>query len=88
MAKLYEELNDRLRQFIENQKMFFVGSAPLAADGFVNISPKGMDSLRVLSPSTVAYLDFTGSGIETTSQRAKGTALRLLRFVRSSSRPR
>lgn len=65
VAKLYEELNDRLCQFIEKQKVFFVASSPLATDGLVNVSPKGMDSLRILDPKTVAYLDFTGSGIET-----------------------
>ena len=64
MAKIYEELDDRLGQFIMNQKMFFVGSAPLAGDGLVNISPKGMDGLRILDSKTVAYLDLTGSGIE------------------------
>ncbi|MDQ8183230.1 pyridoxamine 5'-phosphate oxidase family protein [Pelagicoccus sp. SDUM812005] len=51
--------------WIENQKMFFVGTAPLAADGHVNLSPKGGDSFRVLGPLEVAYLDYTGSGAET-----------------------
>lgn len=45
--------------------MFFVGTAPLSAAGHVNLSPKGLDSFRVLSPSRVAYLDLTGSGNET-----------------------
>ena len=45
--------------------MFFVASAPLAADGHVNLSPKGQDTFRVLSPARAAYLDLTGSGIET-----------------------
>jgi hypothetical protein len=45
--------------------MFFVASAPLDAEGHVNVSPKGLDSLRILSPTTVAYLDLTGSGVET-----------------------
>jgi hypothetical protein len=47
--------------------MFFVGTAPLSESGHVNISPKGMDSLRVLDARTLAYLDLTGSGIETVS---------------------
>ena len=67
MGKLYEELTPKLVEFIEAQKMFFVGTAPLSGDGHVNISPKGMDSLRVLDTRTVAYLDVTGSGIETIS---------------------
>ena len=65
MAKVYDQLNDRLCQFMAQQKMFFVASAPLAADGLVNVSPKGMDSFRVFTRKVVALLDFTGSGIET-----------------------
>ena len=64
MAKLYDELDERLRQFIGNQKMFFVGSAPRNDEGLINISPKGMDTLRILDSKTVAYLDYTGSGVE------------------------
>jgi hypothetical protein len=45
--------------------MFFVATAPLAADGLINCSPKGMDTFRILGPREVAYLDLTGSGIET-----------------------
>ena len=67
MGKLYDELTPKLVEFIEAQKMFFVGTAPLDGDGHVNISPKGMDSLRVLDSRTVAYLDVTGSGVETLS---------------------
>lgn len=65
MAKVFDELDDRLCEFVAQQKMFFVGSAPRNDEGLVNISPKGMDSLRILDSTTVAYLDFTGSGIET-----------------------
>jgi len=67
MAQTYPVINDSLRAFIEAQQMFFVGSAPLDAEGHVNISPKGMDSLRVLGPLRVAYLDLTGSGSETSA---------------------
>lgn len=65
MGKLYTELTPQLIEFIEDQKLFFVGTAPLNDVGHINISPKGTDSLRVLDPSTVAYLDLTGSGVET-----------------------
>ena len=65
MGKLYDELNDQLLEFIAVQKMFFVGSAPLAGEGHVNISPKGKDCFRVVDNHTVAYLDMTGSGAET-----------------------
>ena len=64
MARIYDELDERLREFIANQKMFFVGSAPRDDQGSINISPKGMGSLCILDSTTVAYLDYTGSGIE------------------------
>jgi hypothetical protein len=64
MGKVLPELTDGLRGFIERQHLFFVATAPLAG-GHVNLSPKGMDSFRVLGPTTVGYLDNVGSGIET-----------------------
>jgi hypothetical protein len=67
MAKFYDSIGDTLREFIEAQHMFFVASAPLSAEGHVNVSPKGMDSLRVLSPNRVAYIDLIGSGSETSA---------------------
>jgi len=67
MGKTYQQLTPELVRFIEAQHMFFVGTAPLAANGHMNISPKGMDSLRILDTKTVAYLDVTGSGVETIS---------------------
>ena len=63
MGKQYETLSERLIEFIEQQKIFFVGTA--TQDSRVNISPKGMDSLRVLSNSRVLWLNVTGSGNET-----------------------
>jgi len=65
MGKLYESIDDSLVEFIQAQKMFFVATAPLSGDGLVNVSPKGLDSFRVLDSQTVAYADLTGSGIET-----------------------
>jgi hypothetical protein len=65
MGRTFPEITDELRGFIERQPLFFVASAPLAADGRVNISPKGLDTFAVLSPTRVAYLDLTGSGNET-----------------------
>jgi len=65
MAKQFTALDDTHRAFIERQKIFFVASA--APAGRVNLSPKGMDSLRVFSPNRVAYLDLTGSGNETSA---------------------
>jgi Pyridoxamine 5'-phosphate oxidase len=67
MAKLYDQITDHLAEFIQAQPLFFVATAPLAADGHVNLSPKGLDCLRILSPTQVAYLDLTGSGNETSA---------------------
>jgi len=63
MAKFYTELDHKLIHFIEQQKMFFVATADV--DGRINLSPKGMDSLRILAPNRVAWLNLTGSGNET-----------------------
>lgn len=65
MAKEYPEIDSKIRNWVGKQKMFFVATAPLSGDGMVNCSPKGMDSFRILGPRTVAYLDLTGSGVET-----------------------
>jgi hypothetical protein len=63
MGQQFPAIEDRHRDFIERQRMFFVASA--APTGRVNLSPKGMDCFRVLGPNEVAYLDVTGSGSET-----------------------
>jgi len=65
MSQVYERIDGKLRAFIEAQKVFFVATAPLSADGSVNLSPKGYDSFRILDETTVAYLDLGGSGVET-----------------------
>src|SRR5437764_4674461 len=66
MAKVFDGIDDHLRDWIGRQRLFFVGTAPLSPDGHVNLSPKGpIGSLRVLDPHTVAYLDVIGSGAET-----------------------
>ena len=63
MAKFYDRLTPELQTFIEAQHIFFVATAP--HDGRVNLSPKGMDALRIINQSEIAYLDLTGSGNET-----------------------
>jgi hypothetical protein len=63
LAKAFSVLEQSHRDFIARQHLFFVASA--AATGHVNLSPKGLDSLRILGPTSVAYLDLTGSGNET-----------------------
>jgi hypothetical protein len=66
VAKVFDGIDEHQREWIARQALFFVGSAPLAGDGHVNVSPKGpIGSLRVLDEHTVAYLDIVGSGAET-----------------------
>ena len=66
MAKVFDEINEHIRAWVERQTMFFVATAPLDGEGHVNVSPKGpIGSLRVLGPRRVAYLDVGGSGAET-----------------------
>ncbi|WP_030381864.1 MULTISPECIES: pyridoxamine 5'-phosphate oxidase family protein [unclassified Streptomyces] len=66
MGKTHARIDGRLRTFIEAQPLFFTGTAPLSADGTVNVSPKGLKgSFAVLDERTVAYLDFAGSNAET-----------------------
>ncbi len=67
MGKQFDSMLPQHEQFIAKQHIFFVGSAPLSEEGNVNLSPKGHDALRVLSPNRVAYLDMTGSGNETSA---------------------
>ena len=66
MARVYDAIDARQREWIARQALFFVGTAPLDGDGHVNVSPKGpIGTLRVLDDHTVAYLDMVGSGAET-----------------------
>jgi hypothetical protein len=67
MSKIYDAIDETLIAFIRAQHLFFVATAPLAGDGLLNLSPKGLDTFRILGPKSVAYLDLTGSGIETTA---------------------
>ena len=67
MGKIHDKINDRLREFIEAQPVYFVATAP-EQGGHVNVSPKGYpDTFAVLGDTTVAYLDLDGSGVETIS---------------------
>jgi hypothetical protein len=65
VAERFNALSDELAQWWRAQPMFFVATAPSGDGGHVNVSPKGYDTLRVLGPDRVAYLDLTGSGVET-----------------------
>ncbi|MBW4420335.1 MAG: pyridoxamine 5'-phosphate oxidase family protein [Myxacorys californica WJT36-NPBG1] len=65
MAKFYPELTESLQQFIAQQHLFFTATAP--TEGRINLSPKGIDTFRILNPQAVAYLDLTGSGNESSA---------------------
>ena len=86
MAKPFDSISPQVRQFIERQPLFFVASAPLSADGHVNLSPKGQDTFRVLSPLRVAYLDLTGSGNETSAHLAQNGRITFM-FCAFAGRP-
>jgi hypothetical protein len=78
MGKTIEAIDEALARWLERQPVFFVATAPLAADGHVNCSPKGGDSLRVLGPREVAWLDGSGSGIETVAHLRENGRLVLM----------
>lgn len=67
MGKFYDHITPHHQAFIARQHIFFVASAPLSGDGHVNLSPKGLDSFRVLSPNRVVYMDLISSGNETSA---------------------
>ncbi|HEY8601132.1 MAG TPA: pyridoxamine 5'-phosphate oxidase family protein [Thermomicrobiales bacterium] len=67
MARMYDTIDETQQAFIAKQRIFFVASAPLSGEGHVNLSPKGLDAFRLLTPNRVAYLDLTGSGNETSA---------------------
>ncbi|MFF3847462.1 pyridoxamine 5'-phosphate oxidase family protein [Streptomyces sp. NPDC002328] len=79
MGKTYEHIDGRLRTFIEEQPLFFTATAPLSADGTVNLSPKGLKgSFVVLDEHTVAYLDFAGSNAETVAHLRENGRITLM----------
>ena len=88
MGKVFELIDESLAAWLVAQPVFFVASAPLAGDGLVNCSPKGLvGSFVVLDGTTVAYLDLTGSGIETVAHLRENGRL-VLMFCAFDGRPR
>jgi len=65
VASVIAEIDDKMKRFLQAQHLFFVATAASSLDGHVNVSPKGHDTFRIVGPKTVAYLDLTGSGVET-----------------------
>jgi hypothetical protein len=65
MAKVFDGISDALSEWLTQQAVFFVATAPLSGDGHLNLSPRGLDCFSVLGPRQVAWVDLTGSGVET-----------------------
>jgi hypothetical protein len=78
MGKLYQSIEPDHQAFIARQPLFFVASAPLTSSGHVNLSPKGLDALRIVDANTVMYLDLTGSGNETAAHVTENGRLTLM----------
>ncbi|MBL6447917.1 pyridoxamine 5'-phosphate oxidase family protein [Fulvivirga sp. 29W222] len=76
MGKQLESITPELQEFIINQKIFFVGTA--AEEGRVNVSPKGMDTFRVLGQNKVLWLNLTGSGNETAAHLIKNSRMTIM----------
>lgn len=76
MAKFFSELNENLREFIARQHIYFHATAP--RDGRINLSPKGLDTFRILSDQRVGYLDLTGSECETAAHLAENGRLTIM----------
>ncbi len=86
MGKVHDQLDESLTRFIERQHVFFVGTAPDSPEGHLNISPKGLNTFRILGPTSVAYLDLTGSGIETVAHLRQNGRITIL-FCAFEGRP-
>ena len=87
MARQFAQIDDALAAWIRQQQIFFVATAPLSADGCINCSPKGLDTLRILGPREVAYLDLGGSGIETVAHLKENGRI-VLMFCAFAGNPR
>jgi len=87
VGKVFEGIDDTLRAWIVKQPMFFVATAPLAADGRVNLSPRGHDTFSVLDEHRVAWVDYTGSGVETIAHLRENGRICVM-FCSFDSRPR
>jgi len=87
MEKTFDIITPEISAWLKRQRLFFVATAPLSADGNINCSPKGVDTFRILGPREVAYLDLTESGIETVSTCVK-TAASSFCSARWKARPR
>jgi len=86
LGKTYAHIDEGLARIIREQHVFFVATAPLDPEGHLNLSPKGLDSLRILGPKRIAYLDFVGSGVETIAHLKENHRI-VLMFCRFEGSP-
>jgi len=86
MGRELETITPELTELLESQPVFFVATAPASTDDHVNVSPKGLDSFRVIDDHTVAYLDLHGSGIETVAHLRENGRITIM-FCAFSGRP-
>jgi len=87
MSKLIEAIDDEMAEWIGNQHVFFVATAPLGADKHINCSPKGGDCFRLIGPKQAAYLDYTGSGAETAAHLTENGRI-VVMFCAFDGKPR
>ena len=87
MGKVFDGIDESLHEWITEQPLWFVATAPLEADGHVNLSPRGHDTLSVLGPHRVAWVDYTGSGVETIAHLRQNGRICLM-FCSFGRRPR
>jgi len=87
MAKVLPEIDHELAAWIAAQPLFFVATAPLSGEGHINLSPRGLDTLRVLGPREVAFYDLTGSGNESAAHLAENGRITLM-FCAFTGAPR
>src|SRR5947209_15503391 len=87
MGKVYDGIDDALKEWMDAQPMFFVATAPLAANGRVNLSPRGHDTFSVLGPHRVGWVDYTGSGVETIAHLRENGRICVM-FCSFDTRPR
>lgn len=87
VGKVFDGIDEVLASWITVQPVWFVATAPLAADGHVNVSPRGHDSLSILAPRRVGWVDYTGSGVETIAHLRENGRICLM-FASFDRRPR
>lgn len=87
MGKIFDSIDDSLKTWIQAQPMWFVATAPLSAEGHINVSPRGLDSFSVLDEHRVGWVDYTGSGVETIAHLRENGRVCVM-FMSTDSKPR